>query len=156
MVVLCLRQPKTTNRGDLQNIKIVAGLRADYLNTTESVEVSPRVHMKWNSENLNTSVRLSGGRGFRAPNIYADAPTLLVSSRNVVLLEDPEIESSWNYGTSITQYFDNQKGIISADFFRTEFENQIIRDFYSSADQVLISNCQGFQLAIPLRLRKMC
>ena len=137
---------------DLQNIIIVAGLRADYLNTTESVEVSPRVHMKWNSENLNTSVRLSGGRGFRAPNIYADAPTLLVSSRNVVLLEDPEIESSWNYGTSITQYFDNQKGIISADFFRTEFENQIIRDFYSSADQVRISNLEGKSYANSFQL----
>lgn len=132
---------------DLKNLKIVAGLRADYLNTNENVELSPRVHMKWNSENTNTNIRLSAGRGFRAPNIYADTPTLLVSSRNVIIEEDPQIESSWNYGASFTQYYDDQKGIFSVDFFRTEFENQIIRDFYSSADEVRISNLDGESFA---------
>ena len=137
---------------NLNNLKIVGGLRADYINTVEQFELSPRIHMKWNSENTNTNIRLSGGRGFRSPNIYADAPTLLVSSRDVVLEENPEIESSWNYGASFTQYFDEQKGILSADFFRTEFENQIIRDFYSSADEVRISNLDGDSYANSLQV----
>lgn len=133
---------------NLKQIKIVAGLRADYLNTSSSVQVSPRLHFKWTTDGEN-ALRLSAGRGFRVPNLYADNPATLINSRIINIENIPDIESSWNMGASITRYFkwNGREGTFSADFYRTSFTNQLIRDFFSSPNEVIISNLDGQSFA---------
>ncbi len=133
---------------NLKQVKIVAGVRADYVNTTSSIEVSPRLHLKWITDGENT-LRLSTGRGFRVPNLYADAPAILINSRSIIVNQLPDIESSWNMGASVTRYFKwaGREGTLSLDAYRTVFTNQVIRDFYSNANQVIISNVDGDSFA---------
>jgi len=129
---------------NVKNLKIVAGLRADYVNVTSDIEFSPRIHFKWNTDGEN-AIRVSAGRGFRVPNLFADSPGMLASNREVVLVEIPDIESSWNMGASLTRYFklNGKEATFVTDFYRTTFENQLIRDFYASPNHVFISNLAG-------------
>ncbi len=133
---------------NLKYLKLIFGLRSDYLSKENGVQVSPRIHMKIDP-NENHSVRLSGGRGFRVPNLLADSPGMFINSRELVVQEQLDIESSWNIGGSYSHYFsiNGKDGTFSSSFYRTNFENQVIRDFYTSKDAVYISNLSGTSFA---------
>lgn len=125
---------------NLRGFQLIAGLRADHINTQSQFTVSPRLHAKY-EVNDDFTIRATGGRGFRVPNLYADMPGMLVSSRNIVS-ETPQVETSWNMGASATSYFmlGGREGSIVLDAYRTIFENQVFRDFYSSKNETFISN----------------
>lgn len=137
----------------IEDLQMNLGLRADYISSTKNVELSPRIHVKYNTDGEN-SLRLSAGRGFRVPNVYADFPNLLVSSRKVIQEQEPQLESSWNYGASLTRYFKwrGHDGSFSADAFRTIFQNQIVRDVLTSEREVRISNLDGKSYANSIQL----
>ncbi len=138
---------------DLKAIKLIAGLRSDYISNNVGLQFSPRIHFKW-SVNDNNSVRLSAGRGFRVPNIFTDDPGMLASSREVIAGELPAIESSWNYGGGYTNYFklNGHDGTLSTTFYRTEFQHQLIRDNFSSAHKLFLSDLDGTSYANSLQL----
>jgi outer membrane receptor protein involved in Fe transport len=76
-------------------------------------------------------VRISAGRGFRPANIFTDNFGIYVSQRNLLIQRDlylPEV--SWNSGISFTQNFlvGGKEASVSAEYFYTFFENQIIFD----------------------------
>ncbi|MFN5544712.1 MAG: TonB-dependent receptor domain-containing protein, partial [Bacteroidota bacterium] len=54
-------------------------------------------------------------------------------------------EVSWNYGTSLTHKFKlaNKNTTIVADFFRTDFENQIVADLDKNSQEVYFYNLRG-------------
>ncbi len=111
----------------LDKIKIIGGLRADYHNIF-GVQITPRVHAKFNLSE-KTILRVSGGKGFRTTNIFAEEKSLLASSRTLQIEDSRNFESAWNYGINITQNFElgNREGYVSADFYRTNFiEKQVI------------------------------
>ncbi|MVM37690.1 TonB-dependent receptor plug domain-containing protein [Spirosoma sp. HMF3257] len=125
-----------------EKLTLVLGGRVDFHNLF-GTQFTPRAHLKYNV-NQNLAVRMSAGRGFRAANPFAENFGYLVSSRAVFLNKPLQIESSWNYGLSVTQDFNllGKKASLVVDYHRTDFQNQLIVDiehpgelyFYNLAD----------------------
>lgn len=126
-----------------ENLSIIAGMRVDEHNLYGTL-LTPRIHAKYDINEHNT-VRASAGRGYRSPNVIAENMTLLASSRKFNILQTPDIESSWNFGLSYTRYLHiNEKELtLTADFFRTNFENQVIIDQEENADMIYVYNLDG-------------
>lgn len=112
----------------------VAGMRAD-LHNLYGVFLSPRLHLKYNFIPLS-AIRLSMGRGYRRPNIFVENSTVLASSRQVIVEQNVLPEIAWNGGVSITHKFRIAKrdASLNTDFFRTEFENQVVVDMENSRE----------------------
>ncbi len=134
----------------LEKFNAIVGFRGDYHNEYGAF-VTPRVHLRY-SINEQTTVRASGGRGLRTANIVSENIGLLASSRQFIIDGEgsnkpyglnPEI--AWNYGLNLTYKFtlDYRNGFISLDFYRTDFENQIVLDLDQNPQQALFYNLDG-------------
>jgi outer membrane receptor for ferrienterochelin and colicins len=121
----------------------IVGLRIDH-NSLYGFFVTPRLHLRYEPIK-GTTIRVSGGRGERTANIFAENLGVLISSRQINILGNspgkayglhPEI--AWNEGISLDQKFQlfNRQGFISIDFFRTDFQNQVVVDVDKSAREV--------------------
>ncbi len=124
-------------------VNILAGVRGDYHNMF-GLMINPRLHIKYNVFRY-TAFRISGGRGLRVANPFIENAASMASSRNVLVLEKLNPEVAWNYGTSITHSFKIGKGNTTflVDFYRTDFENQVIADLYTNHAQLLLYNLKG-------------
>ena len=111
-----------------EKLTLVLGGRFDYHNLF-GAQFTPRAHFKY-SLNQSLSLRASAGRGFRTANPFAENFGYLVSSRTVVLTNPLQLESSWNYGLSLTNDFSllGKKASLVFDYHRTDFQNQLIVD----------------------------
>ena len=134
----------------LEKFNLVVGIRADYHNIFGAF-VTPRLHIRY-APAEKTIIRLSGGRGQRTANIISENTGLLASSRELVIQGDGsdkpyglEPEVAWNYGINFTQHFtlDYREGLISLDFYRTNFENQIVVDLDQNPQQAFFYNLEG-------------
>ncbi|MBU3926828.1 MAG: TonB-dependent receptor, partial [Bacteroidetes bacterium] len=116
------------NYSNKKNLNVIVGLRLDQHNLYGTL-FTPRIHAKYNINEQN-SIRASAGKGYRSPNVIAENTSMLATSRRLSIAPDLKIESSWNYGLSYTTYVDvsAREWSITADFFRTEFINQVIVD----------------------------
>lgn len=126
---------------------LIGGLRTDYHNLF-GLQISPRLHGKYDLTD-KTQIRFSGGRGFRTANIIADNFSYFISDRSTRVNENyesilkypygiPTPEIAWNYGLSLSQDFrlNYRKGNITLDYYRTDFEKQVVADIYSNINQV--------------------
>ena len=113
----------------------ILGLRADHHNLG-GAQFSPRLNVRYNSSET-TAWRLSAGRGWRSPNVLVDNLNWLPSSRNVMVTsvdtDNPGfvgLESAWNLGANFTRDFllGGREGQVVVDFFRTEFQHQLVVD----------------------------
>jgi outer membrane receptor protein involved in Fe transport len=78
---------------------------------------------------------------------------LLASSRKFMIVTNNDItdgfrldpEVAWNYGVNITQHFKLWKrdGTFSVDFYRTDFQNQVVIDLDNNPQEVLFYNLSG-------------
>jgi outer membrane receptor for ferrienterochelin and colicins len=134
----------------LEKFNLVVGVRADYHNLFGAF-VTPRLHIRY-APTEKTIIRLSGGRGQRTANIISENTGILASSREFIIQGDesdkpyglnPEV--AWNYGINFTQHFtlDYRDGLVSLDFYRTDFENQIVVDLDQNPQQVVFYNLDG-------------
>lgn len=125
------------------NFSLVAGIRADYHNLF-GLFYTPRLHLRYNATKT-TTLRLSAGRGFRTSNVFVENQSVFASSRKVIVQEKFRPEIAWNYGFSGNQQFKlfGNEAFINVDFFRTDFENQIIVDLDQHANRVVFYNLQG-------------
>ncbi len=136
----------------------ILGGRLDYHNRLGAF-FTPRLHVRYNPWEKGV-FRFSTGRGKRAANIYAENQNLFASSRVFSVLDtngkiyglNPEI--AWNYGFSFTQNFMlfGKPADATADFYRTDFQNQAIVDVMQSPQQVLFYNLKGNSFANSLQL----
>ncbi|WP_313385728.1 carboxypeptidase-like regulatory domain-containing protein [Chishuiella sp.] len=143
---------------NLKNFNMIAGLRADYHNRM-GFFLTPRLHTRYTPVK-GTTIKASIGRGKRINNIFAENQNLFASSRQFHILGDggkaygldPEI--AWNYGISVTQEFKlfGKNADVTADFYRTSFQNQIVTDIDYSAHQVRFYNLEGNSYANSLQL----
>jgi len=126
---------------------MILGARNDWHNIYGN-QFSPRVHLKYNLRPL-TSIRATIGRGFRAPNVFADQLGLLASSRQVIVLETPEAEVSWNTGISFLHKFElfNREAVFNTDYYFTHFENQLVVDRDTDARRLMFYNLDGTSYA---------
>lgn len=133
---------------NLGRLSLVAGLRWDMHNNLGNF-LSPRFHLRYSLWD-KASLRFSGGRGKRAAYIFAENQQLFASSRTINVRDaqgsiyglDPEI--AWNYGVSFLQklYLWNRTLEFSADFYRTDFENQVVVD-WETPSQIFFYNLNG-------------
>ncbi len=148
-----------------EKFSVVTGLRADH-NNLFGWFATPRINLRYEPV-LGTIIRVSAGRGQRTANIFAENMGALVSSRNIELLTtstggayglNPEV--AWNKGITIDQTFKlfKRDALISVDFFRNDFTNQVIVDmedpkalkFYNLEGKSFSNSFQAEVSATPL------
>lgn len=132
---------------------LVAGARADFHNLA-GTQFTPRANFKYDLFD-KTILRLSAGRGFRTANVFAESQQYFGSNRQIEILENGgkinglEPEIAWNYGASLQQEFKlfNRKATLVADFFRTDFQNQVLTDLDVSPQKIVFYNLEGESFA---------
>ncbi|MCP1298470.1 TonB-dependent receptor [Chryseobacterium sp. S0630] len=132
---------------------LVAGSRVDFHNLA-GTQFTPRLNFKYDFT-PQTILRLSAGRGFRTANVFAESQQYFASNRAINILSNggniyglrPEI--AWNYGASLQQEFKlfGRKSSIVADFFRTDFQDQVLVDLDKSPQQLTFYNLDGKSFA---------
>tara|TARA_R110001583_G_scaffold58103_3_gene173475 strand:+ start:11658 stop:13907 length:2250 start_codon:yes stop_codon:yes gene_type:complete len=128
-------------------ITLQTGLRYDY-NSVYGGFITPRLHFRYQFAEGST-LRLAAGSGRRTSNPIAENSFLLASNRTFIIDSNLKQEKAWNYGLSVTQYFNlfGQNFTASADFYRTEFQNQVIVDVDQDINQVNFYNLDGQSFA---------
>ena len=142
---------------DLEKVSLTAGLRFDTHNRLGNF-MTPRFHIRYTPWEKG-SLRGSFGLGRRAANIFAENQRLFASSRTIQLRGnggnvygfDPE--KAINFGVSFLQGFTlfDRPGDFSIDFYRTDFENQVVVD-WENPDEVVFTNLQGKSYANSLQV----
>lgn len=145
------------------DFSLIAGGRVDNHNRL-GLFITPRLHIRYNPWTKGV-MRASVGRGKRSANIFAENQPLFASSRALEILDtngkiyglDPEI--AWNYGLSFNQKFMifGKKADAGFDFYKTDFENQVVIDLYTSAaisgtQKALFYNLNGKSYANSLQI----
>jgi outer membrane receptor for ferrienterochelin and colicin len=130
---------------------VLAGARVDFHNLYGTF-FTPRLHLKYNAT-TKTTIRVSAGKGFRTANVFAENTALLTSNRELIITEDLQPEEGWNYGLTWIQLFElnDREGIFTADFYRTDFVNQVVVNTDSSVHTIYVSNLHGDSYANTLQ-----
>lgn len=131
------------NYSPFPQIAVVPGVRVDFHNLYGTF-FTPRLHVKYGIDE-NTTLRISGGKGYRSVNLLAENMNYLASSRQFVVINNPTYEEGWNYGFNLTRYFsvNNRELRITADFYRTDFIKQTVVDIDSDVRQVRFYDLDG-------------
>ena len=142
---------------NLDDINLTAGFRIDHHNLLGNF-VTPRLHVRYTPWE-KSALRFSFGRGKRGANIFAENQRLFASSRSINIQNsngkiyglNPEI--AWNYGISFLQGLQlfNRKADISIDFYRTDFQNQVVVD-YEIPTEINFYNLDGESFANSLQV----
>lgn len=127
----------------IDDLTVVAGIRADIHNLYGNI-ITPRIHAKYNLTE-NTSLRVSAGSGMRVANLVSDNLSSFVNTRAITFGNNIQPERAWNYGASFTSVFElfNTVFTFDAEFYRTDFSNQVVVDYDRSAREVYIGNLEG-------------
>ncbi|MBT2621717.1 TonB-dependent receptor [Chryseobacterium sp. ISL-6] len=138
---------------------LVAGARIDFHNLA-GTQFTPRLNFKYDFT-PQTILRLSAGRGFRTASVFAENQQYFASNRTIQIIQNggdiyglkPEI--AWNYGASLQQEFKifGRKSSIVADFFRTDFQDQVMVDLDRSPQQLVFYNLKGKSFANSLQVQ---
>lgn len=112
-----------------EKISLIAGIRGDYHNNYGFL-ITPRFNVKYNLTG-NVIWKLSAGKGYRTPYVYAENSFLFASSRNIIVIGKLGLEEAWNYGSSLTFYIPIGKRdlTLQTEIYRTDFINQVVVDF---------------------------
>jgi len=122
---------------------LITGIRADQNNTFGSF-YTPRALLKYDITE-NTTLRISGGTGYRTINLFSENVNLLASSRDVIITEELKPEKAFNWGINLVhhKYWKKVSATFGLDFYRTDFSNQIFPDYDSDPTKAIISNFRG-------------
>jgi outer membrane receptor for ferrienterochelin and colicins len=131
------------NYSPLPQLSVVPGIRVDFHNLYRTF-FTPRMHIKYGLDDF-TTLRISGGKGYRSVNLLAENLNYLVSSREFVVINNPTYEEGWNYGFNLTRYFtiNNRDLRITADYYQTDFIKQMVVDIDSDVRQVRFYDLDG-------------
>ena len=142
---------------DNHHWSVIAGFRTDYNNYYKKLLYTPRLHVRFKTHD-DFALRLSAGKGYRSPNILAENSTMLASARKIVFVDTPKMEDAWNYGLNLTKSinFGWRELILQADFYRTDFVNQIVLDRDADAHEVRIYNLYGKSYSNSAQIEANC
>ncbi|MES2873397.1 MAG: TonB-dependent receptor [Bacteroidota bacterium] len=127
-----------------ENHKVLLGMRFDY-NSVHGSILTPRMAYKW-IINENNILRLNAGTGFRVVSLFTEEHAALTGSREVIVTEKLKPERSYNANLNFIKkiYFSGGSFInVDASAWYTHFNNQIIPDYVSNANQIIYSNLDG-------------
>ena len=124
-------------------LTVMAGLRVDR-SSLYGAFVTPRLHVKWMASDAVT-LRLSAGKGYRSPHAWAENHYLLASGREVSVKDGLRMEEAWNGGVSAAFYVPvgEQTLKLNAEYYYTNFENQLVVDYDSDPTQIAIGMLEG-------------
>ena len=125
-----------------ERLTFMAGIRADFHSVFGSF-ITPRMHFRYQPDPRWT-FRMSAGKGYRTANVLAENSFLLSNFRNLVFEESFQ-EEAWNYGVNFIQsykLFDRDLQI-SAEFYRTDFQKQLVVDRESDPYNVIVAPLDG-------------
>lgn len=128
----------------LDKLNVIVGARADH-SSKYGWLLTPRVHVKY-SVTPTFTIRVSGGRGYHSPNPIAENIGVLASSRQISIANGLGIEKAWNYGVNATKDFKlwgGRPASVSVDYYRTDFQNQMVVDQEHDIEHVLFYNLDG-------------
>lgn len=127
----------------LEKLTFMSGIRYDYHNKFKGF-ITPRAHIRYQPFEQLT-LRGSVGKGFRTANIISENSYLLASSRNIVISDAPRMEEALNAGLNITQRYklNGRELTISTDYYRTDFNNQIVVDMNKDVNSIYFYNLKG-------------
>lgn len=136
---------------------VIAGFRADYNSYYQKMLYTPRLHVRFKTHDELT-LRASAGKGYRSPNVLAENSTMLASARDIVFVDTPKMEEAWNYGINLTKGIDIgwRELTLQADFYRTDFVNQIVLDRDADAHQIRIYNLNGKSYSNSAQIEANC
>lgn len=127
----------------------IAGVRTDIHNEF-GFHLTPRTLLKYDVT-PSTIIRASVGTGWRTVSLFSENIGVLVSSRDIVFSGKLEPEEAVNYGVNLTQKFENSEGkltgYLSADYYRTDFSNQIFPDYDVNPAIILVRNFTGSSIS---------
>ena len=129
----------TYNKDD--RLILMGGLRVD---NGDNVFVTPRVHIKYMPADL-VSFRLSAGKGYRAPFVYAENSNLLASGRVLYAENKINWEEAWNYGVTMAWNIPlfGKTLKLNADYYYTDFKEQAVVDYEMNPGYIVIHNLRG-------------
>jgi outer membrane receptor for ferrienterochelin and colicin len=121
----------------------MAGIRSDFHNLFGTF-VTPRMHLRYNMGE-HITVRASAGKGYRTANVISENNYLLASARPMQWTNDVFQEKAWNYGFALVQHYFlwGRELQLNAEYFRTDFQTQLIVDRESSADNIILAPLDG-------------
>lgn len=122
----------------------LAGLRADYSSLHKKTFVTPRLHLKYMpAEWFN--LRASVGKGYRTVFVMPENSFFLASNRKFEIENNLQQESAWNYGSSVSFYIpiNGEELTLTGEWYRTDFDNQVVIDVDSDPHAIRFYNLQG-------------
>lgn len=121
----------------------VLGFRYDHHNLYGNI-YTPKLNLKY-SLTKSSFIRLTAGFGTRISNVFLDNTGLFANARKVSVLENPLPEKGSSIGINYLQYFKigDKKSSFVIDIYRSDFQNQVVIDFYANYQQILIYNLKG-------------
>lgn len=138
----------------ISTLTLMAGLRVDN-HSDYGLFVTPRANVKWDATEW-LQLRATAGKGYRSVNVWAENNNLLASSRvkNLSIADDLKMESAWNYGVSATAHIPlaGKELTVALDYYRTDFENQVIVDNETAANAISFYNLDGRSYANSMQL----
>lgn len=122
---------------------VMGGLRADH-SSIYGTFVTPRANIKY-APNDFVNLRASIGKGYRSNHALAENNYLLASGRKVMIDKDLDQEEAWNYGISSSFYIPvfGKTLNINAEYYYTDFHNQMVIDLDSDPHAVQFKNLDG-------------
>lgn len=131
-----------------ENQQLLLGVRYDYHSLHGSI-FSPRANYKWHSANKFNIIRLSIGNGYRIANVFTEDHAALTGARAVVFKERLAPETSWNGNINFTKKIVAGGTLLNIDIsgFYTFFNNKIIADYTSNANQIIYNNLTGYAVS---------
>lgn len=131
----------TYNLNDM--LVLMAGVRGDYSSEYGSF-FTPRANVKY-TPNEYISLRMSAGKGYRTNHVLAENNFMLASSRTIYLEDDLKQEEAWNYGGSASAYIPlfGKTLNLNAEYYYTDFKQQVVVDVDSDPHAVLFGNLNG-------------
>jgi outer membrane receptor for ferrienterochelin and colicins len=127
-----------------EKLTLIMGLRADH-HSIHDWFITPRLHLRYQL-NVNNTLRASAGKGFRTANVFSENSPVMASSRQLIFQEDFRAEEAWNYGMNYTHIIplsEDRSITLSADYYRTNFINQIVADLDQDVNKVVFYNLDG-------------
>ncbi len=131
------------------SLKLLTGLRYDYQKIYGHI-ATPRMNLKWESQDTRTIIRIGSGNGFRIASVFTEDHAALTGAREVVFTETLNPERSWNTNFNVVHkraLTPKTFATLDLSLFYTHFSNKIIPDYESNPNQIIYDNLKGFAVS---------
>lgn len=127
--------------------KLLLGMRYDFDSRHGNI-FTPRFNYKW-TPNLNNTIRLSTGTGYRVVNLFTEDHAAATGAREVIVKGTLAPETSYNANLNYQKFINTKFGFINFDMsvFYTYFTNKIVPDYETNSNQIIYENLDGYAVS---------